>query len=249
MSDIVKHEMNQLPVANMNEMAQVGQMLAQSGMFGDGSNPGVGLVVAMTCYQEGITPIDFVRNYHIIGNKPAKRSDAIASDFRSRGGKYKVLENTKVRAAAEFTFEGNTTLFEYTLEDAKEAQLTGKAVWKKHPANMLWARMISNAVRVLCPECIHGVYTPEEMEAVLEDEKPQAIDPVEAAKRVNAQAQQVDYELCPIEYEGAQPNSIAWTQFPTDALQSVANGSVSDPRITEGHIQAVNRTLEVRAQQ
>jgi hypothetical protein len=53
----------------------------------------------------------------------------------------------------------------FSLEDAKRAQLVDKAVWKQYPRAMLRSRAVSEVVRTAFPECIAGLYTPEEMGA------------------------------------------------------------------------------------
>ena len=153
----------------MNDLVVVGDMFAKSSMFGIG-NPAAGMVVAMTCYQQKITPLEFIRTYHIIDGKPSMKADAMAAEFRKRGGKYKVLSHTDAEAKAEFEFESNKTKFSYTMDEAKKQGIcfksdgkTLKDNWRKFPANMLWARMMSNACRVLCPEINSGIYTPEEV--------------------------------------------------------------------------------------
>jgi hypothetical protein len=169
-----------LPVKSMNDLSIIGQQFAQSGMFGI-KNEAAGLIVAMTCYMEKITPLKFIRTYHIIDGKPSMKADAIAAEFRLRGGKYKVINRDNDKAEAEFTFEGNKVKMSFTMEEAKSQGIcftsdgkTLKENWRKFPANMLWARMMSNSVRVLCPEINSGVYTPEEISDMHEEhiEKP-----------------------------------------------------------------------------
>jgi hypothetical protein len=53
----------------------------------------------------------------------------------------------------------------FSLEDAKRAKLDGKDVWKAYPRAMLRSRAVSEVVRTAFPECIAGLYTPEEMGA------------------------------------------------------------------------------------
>lgn len=186
----MKNELTTLPVQGMSDLAQIGTQLETSGMFGL-SREGSGLIVAMTCYQQNITPLDFLRTYHIIDNKPSMRADAMAAQFREAGGKYKVLKRDGKEAKAEFHFEGNKQAFSYTMKSAEDQTIcynkgttTLKDTWKKYPENMLWARMMSNAVRVLCPEIVAGIYTPEEVadfdDASIKEEK--VINPEVAEK-------------------------------------------------------------------
>lgn len=165
-NEIVKTD--SLPITSMEDLATAGRLLAQSGMFGC-HNDAEGFVIAATCFQQGITLMDFIRTYHLIENKPAMKADAMAAEYRKRGGRFKILERSPNLAKAEFEFEKQKVIFEFSMEEAKANGIctasngTMKANWQKHPTNMLWARMMSNAVRTLCPEVNAGLYTPEEV--------------------------------------------------------------------------------------
>ena len=84
--------MENLPVKSMNDLAKIGQMIAQSGMAG-ASNEGQGLIVAMTCHQQGITPLEFIRTYHIIDGKPSMKADAMAA-----AGHLEATTHTQIRS-------------------------------------------------------------------------------------------------------------------------------------------------------
>ena len=58
---------------------------------------------------------------------------------------------------------------EWTMERAKNAQLTGKDNWRKYPRQMLKARVISEGVRMTYPGVAVGLYTPEEVEQFDDD--------------------------------------------------------------------------------
>lgn len=265
------HEM--LPVKSMQDLATVGTMLETSGMFGL-TRPGSGLVVAMTCFQQRITPLEFVRTYHIIDNKPAMRADAMAAEFRKRGGKYKILQRDSEAAKAEFTFEKQTQVFECTKEQVKLQGFCfckdGKTVkdnWQKFPENMLWARMMSNAIRVLCPEIVAGVYTPEEIQD-FDSPSPREAKPVttqvadEALKKtapaakkamkdaevtVDVKAEEiepetrVDYSICPLEPAVGTP----FVDLKDEDLE-IISGLKDNPKMKEGHFKEVNEILRLR---
>ena len=253
-----------MPVTNMGELIHVGQQLAQSGMFGI-ENPAAGFVVASTCYQQGITMMEFLRTFHIVKNRPAMKADAMLADFRKRGGKYKIVENSTTRAAAEFDFEGQKLSFEYGMEDAKrigdcyDKGTTLKYNWQRRPEDMLWARMVSRAVRRLCPEIVAGVYTPEEVQD-FDDAAPRGGIPVvlsaeEAARRaklVQAESVAVDaanetapgivsgFSFCPDgfgDYSGHP-----WEEMDDTTLEAaaVAEG------LEDGHRESIREVLEAR---
>jgi len=161
------------PIAAAKEM---GIAIARSGLLGL-PNEEAGMVVALTCLCEGLTPLDYQRRYHTIQGRPAMRADAMLAEFRmNHGGRHRKIEKTENRAAVELTLDGNADEFELTWQEAqdagwpwrdKEDHSQGlKDNWnsKRGRQTMLWARVISDAVRTVCPEVNAGVYTPEEVE-------------------------------------------------------------------------------------
>jgi len=168
---MAEEKMQLLPIQGMNDLSVMGTTLEKSGMFGL-EREGSGLVIAMTCYMQKITPLDFLRTYHIIENKPAMRADAMAAKFREAGGRYKVVKRSDTEAAAKFFIEEEGVEYDGSckMTDMKKQGVcykkdgkTVKNTWDKYPAEMLWARMMSGAVRVLMPEIVAGTYTPEEI--------------------------------------------------------------------------------------
>jgi hypothetical protein len=188
------------------------------------------------------------------------RADAMLAEFRKAGGRYKILENSQTRAAAEFTFEGQVLAFEFSIEDARRTGdcLAGdgrvKTIWQKRPEDMLWARMVSRAVRRLCPEINAGVYAPEEVSdfggATQRGAAP--ITKAEAARRATtvkpefevAPESGYDPGVCPIggeEYEG-----LAWTAFASDQLRAALESDA--PEITPTHRAEINLVLDARGE-
>ena len=149
----------------------MGKVFHQSQIMGV-NTPGDGQVLALTCMCEGITPLEFARTYHIINGKPSMRADMMAAKFRAAGGKIKWIETGDggAFASAEFSFDGQTMTVRFTIEDARN--LVGDKVdkpdsnWRKDRGAMLRARVVTKAIRMLAPELIAGVYTPEELDDV-----------------------------------------------------------------------------------
>lgn len=170
----------QNPLAFASEMAEstaaiVGCSLAQ------------GKGIALTCLCEGLTPVEFKRRYHWIPTLgPAMRADAMRAEFRMNyGGDFEIVENTPDRAAIKFLDKkGRELVSEVTWEKAQGepwpwAKGCGPGTQKTQPiwenlkdswatplsrANMLIARATSRGLRLLCPELVAGIYTPEEMQ-------------------------------------------------------------------------------------
>ncbi len=148
---------------------QMGKSFHQSQIMGV-ATPGDGAVLALTCMCEGITPLEFAKTYHIINGRPSMRADMMAAKFRGAGGKCKWvnLGDDGLAAEAVFAFDGQELSIKYTIEDARN--VVGDKLdkpdsnWRKDRGAMLRARLITKAIRILAPELIAGVYTPEELE-------------------------------------------------------------------------------------
>ena len=148
---------------------RVGEIFAKSGMFGC-DRLEQGKVLAMICLAEQKSPVEITRDYHIVDGKLSKKALAALADFRRKGGKHKWIKtgdetpiNEDAREAiGEFSFEGNTITQKFSIADAKKSGLIKpRSAWEKSPANMLRARVISNAVAMLAPEIYAGDYDTE----------------------------------------------------------------------------------------
>ena len=145
---------------------KMGEWIASSGMLGC-TKVEQGKLIAWQCAAERKTPFDFKREYHIIGGSLSMRSDAMLAGYRARGGKVLWKQSDSKAAIALWTFDGNSCEISFTTEDAKLAGLLPAkpgSGWAKDPSAMLRARCISKAIRMLAPEVVAGVYTPEENE-------------------------------------------------------------------------------------
>jgi len=244
-----------LPAKSMSDLATAGELLAQSGMFGI-QNAAAGFVVAATCFQQGISLMEFTRTYHIVEGRPSMRADAMLAEFRKLGGKHRILSNTVDKAAVEMEFEGQQIKFEYTMDDARRTGdcfkgdgKTLKHTWVKRPDDMLWARVVSRAIRKICPEICAGVYTPEEVSDFEPgpSKREQAITPEDAVNRMKTAAGVVidvpDPEVCP---DGCGNFSgMRWDEIPTETLQAALASLL--PAITDSHRAAITAVIAERA--
>jgi len=173
------------PLAFVREF---GTEIALSKMFGC-ANEAQGKVFAMACLCEETNPIALSRKYHVIENNLSMKSDAMLAELRARGGKHKVLERTADKASVEIDYDGQVYVETFTWNEAsQEPYVYGKdgKTLKKNWATprarrqMLWARVISEAVRTVAPEIVSGIYTPEETSDFVEEAPtPKSVDVVQ----------------------------------------------------------------------
>jgi hypothetical protein len=153
---------------------QIGEHFARSGMFGVDRKE-AGTILALACITENQTPFEILRTYDIVMGKLRKKALACYAEFRQRGGRVKWLNtgDDGKEAVGEFTFEGNTLTVRFTIDDAaKQGLVKNDSAWKKTPGNMLRARVLSNAIGMLCPEIVAGVVDGEESDAPTVEPKP-----------------------------------------------------------------------------
>lgn len=130
-------------------------------------NENEGRLVALACLSERVNPFELGKRYHLIDGKLSMRSDNMLAEFRARGGKHKWVEDGSdgQRATLQLIYDGQDVTVSFTMKEAKDSGLirSGSA-WVKDPAAMLRARCISRGIRMVAPEVVVGLYTPEEIE-------------------------------------------------------------------------------------
>jgi len=224
---------NRLPaITGVSEMIQLGEVFERSGMFGC-SQQGQGLIIVMTCVQAGITPLEFVERYHIIDGRPSMRADAMLARFLELGGRYDVVERTSEMASINCAYKNAQYGARLTWDEAKVEPFTKdkngkvKRNWAspRTRMQMLWARVVSDAVRTVCPIVCQGSYTPEEITDFGSDRKyvePDP-DPMRDFRNIAAEAMQ---EANKIE---AEP--VAYNVVPTGRMAGKPYSELTDVQI------------------
>lgn len=166
----------------LSEIERVAKACAASGYYRDVRDASQALVKMLAGREMGMGPIAALAGIHIIEGKPTASANAIAANVKRSGRyDYRVVRRDD-EACVLAWFEGGEQVGEssFTAEDAKRAGLAGKANWAKFPRAMLFARALTEGVRVYCPDAAGGViYTPEELapdRIVTEDGAPVAVE-------------------------------------------------------------------------
>lgn len=235
-----------LPINNVQELQFLGTVLAQSQLFGQ-SNPAEGLAIVAMCHQKRISWMDFMGNFHMIKGRVSKKADAILADFHMIGGTHIPISRTEEVAEAKFTVGKTSYTSKLTWEECKHEPfiyqgkeedviklleagnmdaLKIKAKYRTPRARkqMLWARVVSDGVRVLAPECCRGIYTPEEVGDFVEPDTV-SVSPMPVVQTAAAPvASAVDVEVCPV----GPATGKRWddeTVFSLDTLKQALNGT------------------------
>jgi hypothetical protein len=158
----------------MAAISQMGEWISKSGLFGC-EKVEQGMVLAMASYSERRPITDICRRFHIVKGKLAMKAEAMLAEFNQRGGKHVWVKSDDKVATLRLSYDQFKDFeVSFTIKDAERAGLcgtegamnkgqNGPGSWQKMPDAMLRARVTSKAIRMVCPEIVAGVYTPEEV--------------------------------------------------------------------------------------
>lgn len=153
---------------------KVAEAIFKSG-FWQGANAHAVLLMCYLAEAEGKHPAIVYRDYHMMNGKPAKKADAMLSDFVKAGGKVEWHTLDDKCADATFAHASGSARIAWTIERAQKAGLKSP-MWSKYPRQMLRSRTISEGVRTVFPSATSGLYEEGEVADIVAEEGP-AITP------------------------------------------------------------------------
>lgn len=180
---------------SISDLRQLGQIFAKSGFFSDVREEAQAIVKIMAGGELGFPPITSMTGIYIVKGKVSLSANLMAARVKS-SGKYdfRVKEMSATICAIEFFQNGESIgVSDFTIEDAKKA---GTQNIDKFPRNMLYARAMSNGCKWFCPDIFAGgIYTPDELGAVVNGEGEIIDIPVEPKAQHVAQSEETE-QLC-----------------------------------------------------
>ncbi|MFF8095717.1 recombinase RecT [Streptomyces sp. NPDC016675] len=152
----------------------------------------------------GLDVVTTITTIHVIKGKPTQSADLMLGRARSAGHRVRIKsdrERCVVRiqraddpddeSEVEWTLDDAVTAGLCTLRDGRPWARDDKnrpQPWERFPRAMLRARAIAEAIRIACPEVLHGaIYTPEELGAVVDQEgQPVIVERADAPQMTEA---------------------------------------------------------------
>jgi hypothetical protein len=134
-------------------------------MFG-ATKPEQGYVLALECIASKQTPLSWKKSNHLINGNITMKSESMLAGLMDAGWDVDWIQFDAVAAIADFSKGAKKVRVSFTADDAKQAGLIPAkpgSGWAKFPAEMLRARLISKATRMLDPRITQGRYSPEEI--------------------------------------------------------------------------------------
>lgn len=151
---------------------QAGMLVASGFLPTNIKNPQQAMAIAIKGIEVGLPMMQSFSHINIISGKPTISAEGMNFLIRKNcpQAKIDILERTAEKCRIRASRPGNEPCeFEFSMDDAKKAELLANPSWRKYPRNMLFARCFSDMARTVFPDCIGGIsYTPEELGATVD---------------------------------------------------------------------------------
>ena len=159
---------------NMGEAKQLAKYVLDSRLFSAFGTPQAVLLVIMSGRELGIGAMSSMRSFHIVEGKPTLSAQLIKGLCQSSPHceYFMLIEATNKSATFETQRKGEPqpTRMTYSIEDAEAAGLLGKKNWRSYPRPMLMNRCIAELGRMVYPDVVANLYTPDELGADVAEE-------------------------------------------------------------------------------
>ena len=135
--------------------------------------PGGVLAIYMTAREYNLPPMMCLNGgMYTFSGAVSLSAELMNMMIVNAGHRVDVLELTDEICKLKFvrgdrkTGEGDTAIFQYTIQEAHRAGLLNKNNWKTNPSDMLFNRALSRGARKFMPDVTKKAYTHEEMEEI-----------------------------------------------------------------------------------
>lgn len=160
-------------------MKEQASMLVKTGFLPPALNtPEKVIAVSLKGKELGIPMMEAISGINIIQGKPSVSPQLmLALALRTGHVEYHTLESTD--DGAKFTIKRRNHpphVATFGKKDAVEMGLMGKDNYKKQPKTMFEWRAIAKGLRAKFPDAISGLYTPEELGAIITEREDGAIE-------------------------------------------------------------------------
>jgi hypothetical protein len=191
----------------------------------------------LTGREFGLAAMQSLRNLFVVNNRATMSADMMSGLVFSRlpGAEINLIESTNEIATFEAKRPGGKSVrLSFSVDDAKQAALLDKENWRKYPKAMLRARALAGICRLVFPDVVSGLYTPEEMTSVIDVDVSKSSEPAESATDTTASGSEPTSIPKPDDAfadigEGANktaaPNSVGWTM--TEGRRKLMYGLVN----------------------
>lgn len=160
-------------------MRTTARIFAASGMFPDARTEAQAYVKIMAGREMGLPAMFSMTKIYVVEGKIMAGAEVLAAKIKSSGKyDYKVVTHDNEKCVINLYVLENGKRVEppeyvstFTMDDARDAKLVKpNSGWEKWKRAMLYSKALSQGARIVCPEVINGIYTPEEFGIETDDE-------------------------------------------------------------------------------
>ena len=160
-------------VQHLDKLFDLANILLKSRMLPASiQSPEAAVAIMLKGNELGIGPMAAFAGITVIQGKPVVSPQLMLSLINRNA----ILEDLKIEddgQCCQVTMKRrgrSSHTASFSMDDARAMQLAGKDNWKKQPAIMRQWRAVSACARIVCPDVIDGMYTPEEMGASVDED-------------------------------------------------------------------------------
>jgi len=169
MSNLARVDLSQnstgLALRTPEDAMKVASIAAQERLYGV-RNAQEAFVRIATGLEIGLSPFQSLNAIHVIEGRPTLSAQWMVALIKSSPICEKFVCTVSTDKVATYVTkrknEGEMTL-SFTIEQAQRGGLTGRGPWKAHTEDMLRARAASKLARMVYPDLLAGMYTPDEV--------------------------------------------------------------------------------------
>lgn len=143
------------------------QMVAESGMVPSRYKTPQQILTAVLMGQElGFAPLAALRMINVINGTPCLSAAGMKAKALQAGIQLKTVkwDDTVCRIEGRRPGWNHWEAAEFSIDDAKRADLLRNPTWSKHPRAMLHARAVTMLLRTIATDIIEGMSSTEELE-------------------------------------------------------------------------------------
>lgn len=113
----------------------------------------------------GMNPIQSLQNVMVINGKPGVEARTMVALLKTKGYRVETVEQSDTKVTVRGVApDGHEETSTWTIDRAAQAGYTSNALYKKIPAQMLWAKAATEVCRKIAPDVLLGIaYSTEEL--------------------------------------------------------------------------------------
>lgn len=157
----------QQQVAAMDAASRLASALCSTAMVPKQyqGKPDDGAAAILYGAELGMNPIQSLQNVMVINGKPGVEARTMVALLKTKGYRVETVEQSDTKVTVRGVApDGHEETSTWTIDRAAQAGYTSNALYKKIPAQMLWAKAATEVCRKIAPDVLLGIaYSTEEL--------------------------------------------------------------------------------------